>query len=159
MADIRPDQNILHNKKVSNIEDKNKTFTSKEGTRSKYVISFEDGYKAEYCPIQGQYNTALHNGKFVSFKIKYRKEFGDEIDILNVSDAAEKKVTSPGISSQIVNMNGHPATIALMAAREIHTTKMNNANKSEYEEIMISDMLDDADTIHEWLLKKATNDD
>ncbi len=151
---IKPDQNAKHTMVVKELVDKQKKFNSKEGERKKFIIVFEDDYQAEWCPLIGLANTDLvTKGKSISFKIKYRKDFGDEIDIVAAGSVEEKK---PDCEKQkIFNMHGHPVTIALLAAKDIYINKINNSTKSD-DDLMLSDMLDEAETIYDWLTKKAT---
>lgn len=159
---MKPDQAKIHTFLFERLEDKNKTFPSKEGQRKKFIIHFQNGYSAEWCPLMGLEGLAKlwEPGEKITFKIRFRKDFGDEIELVTADQVKEEEKVgaAPTAKGNVFNMHGHPASIALMAAKEIHVTKMNNANKSEYAELMLSDMLEEADTIHDWLTKKVVTD-
>lgn len=150
-----PAEKSLHKKIIKDIVDKQKKFSSKEGDRSKFVIEFTDGYKAEYCPLVGQ-PWSYKIGDEATFKIRFRKEFGDEIDfIINggqfvQNGSIQNGSATPDSKLTPFNMHGHPASLALMAAKDIRVAKLVRLDDAD-----LKSMLKEADEIFRWLVEKA----
>ncbi len=150
LSDIKPDPTRAHTFEVKQLVDKEKTFKSSAGERKKYIIEFANGYVAEYCPlISFGIDPRIREGEPLTFRIAYRKAFGDEIEPTTAPTETVDKSAAPG---PIVNANGNPATIALLASKDIYGVRVQQ--DAEYG---ISDMLDDADIIRKWLIRTINN--
>lgn len=143
----------LHKKTVLTIEGPKKRFSSTEGTREKFALKFVDGYEAEFCPLVAAIEPLPKSGQEITFKVKHRGNFGDEIELAQVEGNEHYK---PSLGNAIISMNGHPATIALNAAVKIKEMMRSGEGAGIKSNIAIkSDVLDIADSIHEWLLNKC----
>lgn len=143
-----PDQNRLTTLVVTDIINCNKKFSSKEGEKEKFTIVFEQGYKAEYCPLVGKFDTELiRPNQRTTFKVVIRKQFGDEIEPVRMdTDIRDVANNSP---KRIITMQGHPATIAIMAAKDIHIKRL------EYNmELNTADFFELSDSIYDYLITK-----
>lgn len=149
----KPNTTIVHTMTVRDIVDKNKVFPSKDGNRKKFIINFVDNdYAAEYCPlVDVGFDERIQAGQPMTFKIIHRKDFGDEIE--PVEKAVAAIINKDAGESRIMNVNSHPATIAIRCATDVLTAKINAGIDAE--EISISNMLDDATLIHKWLIKEV----
>lgn len=132
-----PDKNLIHEKVVVKIEDRQKEFDShRQGCRVRsYIVYFEDGYCAEVLFPIGKaphgFNSAPQK---TAFRIGYRKGAPtlDEIEFI---------ASTP---NKILSMNGHPSAIALHAACNL----MQNSGAS-YEHV-----IEYADAFTDWLISK-----
>lgn len=158
MSKYLPDQTKVHTYTIAEIEGPTKTFPSKDGTREKYMIKFQEfGYTAEFCPLAGTFSGFhLKAGNKMSFRIVYRKQFGDEIEpfVVDGSQTGDSKSTSKSY-----NLNGHPASLALRIAADMHISKISNAKSGQKTDIpQTSDMLAEADSLYEWLIGKVSDE-
>lgn len=139
----------VHTKVISVINGPIKKYTSREGVRERFDITFTDDYKAEYCPLVQQVMNLPKAGQSMTFKVKHHGQLGDEIELAEM----ERPISAePGnvAAGRIFSMNGHPATIALQAA-----TKLAEIKHPKGAGIINSDVLDDAEVFYEWLSMKA----
>lgn len=162
LSHVTPDTTVPHEKTILEVIDKNKTFPSQEGLKMKYVIRFTDDYAAEYCPlVKDGLNPDIKAGNKFLFRISYRKPIGDEI----VPFIAPPGVKPEQLVGKVFNAHGHPAVIALNAASHIYAAKIKadatlqstnasipSASAIQIEEYGISNMLEDADLIHKWII-------
>ncbi len=157
LSEIKPDQNISHEFVVDRIVDKEKEFPSSEGVKQKYVIYFDNGYAAEYCPLRSLgFDQRIQPGKKLLFRIIFRKHFGDEIQPF-ASPAGSSEVFNDKnkIVGSVVHVGGHPAAVAISCASKIYAGKIQAGIKEEH--YGVSNMLEDADLIMKWLIDKVTN--
>lgn len=70
----------LYSKRVTMITDMNKVFNARGADRHKFVITFEGGYRAEYCP---EVTSPPHfkENDVVGFRVIAKSRFGDEIEV------------------------------------------------------------------------------
>jgi hypothetical protein len=141
------DQTKLHQKTILNIEGPLKNFDTSDGARQKFVVSFNDGYKAEFCPLVADVNNLPKSGQSIYFRVKHRGKFGDEIELASVEGAKTVNKETAFIHS----MSGHPSTIALNAA--VRLAEINHTQA----DVMPSEVISDAEMFYEWLIKKSQN--
>lgn len=126
----------VYKERVSRIYDTGKVFTGGGIQKKKILITFEDSYEAEFCPPSMQLLN-FKEGEVISFKVLYRNNKGDEIEVLQGESGGVP--IRPFIGS--TSMVGHPAAIALMVAKD-----MAIQNGWDWEK-----MLDKADGALAWL--------
>lgn len=146
------DKNKLHTKKVKEVNGPQKQFNTKDGTKEKYQVIFEDGYTAEYCPLLGTFDTCVAAGKMLTFRIGYRS--GNHPDEIEPAFVPVQDQTNPGAGGGrvLANMHSHPAVISLNAAIRYHAEIKKDSSKE------LSDILADAEEIRDWLDKQANID-
>lgn len=141
------DQTKLHQKTILTIDGPLKTFNTGDGARQKFVINFNDNYKAEFCPLVAEINDLPKSGQTIYFRVKHRGKFGDEIELASVEGT--KTVTKE--TAFIHSMSGHPSTIALNAAVRLAEVNHKQAD------VLPSEIIGDAEMFYEWLIKKSQN--
>ncbi len=142
------DQTKLHTMTVLTCTGPMKQFPTKDGVRERFDIVFKEGYKAEFCPLVAEVSQIPISGQTITFKVKHRGNKGDEIELAAVE--GQRSPVDSSNTGRYVSMNGHPANIALSGALRAAELK-----KTEENPIVLSDILDDADSIYDWLLRKA----
>lgn len=147
------DQLKIHTKTVQHVAGPTKRFPTKEGERERYDIMFGDGYKCEYCPLVAPVIDIPKVGQQITFKVKYRGGKGDEIEILKI-ETNDGPATDAALPGRIYSMSGHPASIALSSAVKFAELKLKEGEKAP-DGLLLSEMLEDADGIYDWLLMKA----
>lgn len=176
LSDLKPDQSVAHEFIVDKIVDKEKTFNSAEGQKMKFVIYFTNTYAAEYCPLVSEgFDKNIQVGKKLLFRIIYRKEpLGDEIKPYTTPGDLGSNLPSSKFSGAVINVGGHPANVALNMATQIYAAKMKSigsaivetlSNKQSVSEIIqsieehygITNILEDADYLMNWLVDKVKN--
>lgn len=140
----------LHTKTILTINGPMKRFPTKDGERERFDIAFTDGYKCEYCPLVAPVQNIPKSGQEITFKVKHRGPKGDEIELAQVEsqNSPAQDVSGP---VRVFSMSGHPATIALQTAIKLAEINMQQNGKQS----MPSEVMEDADAFHEWLLMKA----
>jgi hypothetical protein len=138
-----------HTKRISMIQDTGKEFaaTKKSGTCRRFNLTFDDGYKAEYCPVIGQYDQNVKSGSTITFRIIHRGNYGDEIE--PVAAAGAQPPAGPAPRPTTTNLNIHPATIALGLSIRYH------AEVKQDKSAELSDVFAKAEEIMEWLDRKT----
>lgn len=157
MSKYLPEENRVHTYTVNEVDGPQKTFNSKGGMREKYMIKFkEHGYEAEFCPLVGTFSSfGIEPGKRFTFRIVYRKPFGDEIEAFVIEQQQQETSSPDGPTTRVYNLHGHPAGIAIRAAVDMRA----GIPKKAGEKVLVSDVLADADAIYDWLQKKAEGRD
>jgi hypothetical protein len=146
----------VHTKVVKSVIDTKKQFnaTKKGGICQKFQLVFEDGYDAEYCPLVGEFDPNIKAGAKMTFQIVHRGSHGDEITPYFSPTGDPAAPAQFQARPQIpANMHTHPATIALNAAIRYHGEVKQAKEKASLDEILA-----DADTIQEWLIKQTQID-
>lgn len=139
----------INRKTVKSIVRTDKTWT-KKGTFTlvrKWIINFTDGYYADLVLLAAEEMPPCLNGDTVYFRVGYRSEKGDEIELVPEEHLAEK-TQAEAIRS--VNMNGHPAVVSIGMAKEI--VVQNSAASGK--EIQKESLTDWAEYIYKWLIEK-----
>jgi hypothetical protein len=131
---------------VKKLTDTGKTFNANGGIQKrKYIIEFETGYVAEYCPPALNIPT-FKKGDSITFKIYSRNGHGDEIEVLSVGESEKPALqASPSTAS---NMIGHPAVIALTVAKDMGQLR-------QWDPVQVRDQ---ADEMLVWLLERRDLD-
>lgn len=154
-----PDPTTAHTKQVLQIVDKNKIFNSQAGPKKKFMVEFVDGYSAEYCPHVNQ-TIPFNKNDLIHFKINHRKEInGAMLDEITWLNNISNKPSPPGelpkaaqaeeVKPKICNMHGHPATIALAMAVNLHVAQI--PYKPEF---LSSEVRETAEELLQWLIAK-----
>ncbi|HEU5290836.1 MAG TPA: hypothetical protein VFU05_09355 [Cyclobacteriaceae bacterium] len=131
---------------VQDINDTGKIFTGSGIQKKKYIVTFEEGYRAEYCPPALQ-QLNFKRGDIIEFKIIHRNGKGDEIEVIGVTGAlgqvapALKGAMNIGGANSMV---GHPAVVALTVSKDM---AMQNGWTWEV-------MLEKADEAMKWLIDR-----
>lgn len=162
LSPIKPDITKAHSFEVLRLVDKDKIFPSQEGQKMKYIIEFTNGYVAEYCPlVSAGVDSRIIPGVDLTFRIIHRKDFGDEIAPYTITQRDIQNKPDAAVIGKTIAMNGHPATIALLTAKDLTIAKLSKMQPPAQGEDdtfdAISETLESADIIYGWLIGKAEN--
>jgi hypothetical protein len=146
------------------VDDKGKEFPSREGVRRKYMLHFNGNsgqYSAEFCPLKDSEEdrkVKTLTGSQVWFKIRFRKDFGDEIELVQ---ATTGNGNGDSARAPVVSLHGHPASLALLAAKDILVARIGMKEKFITNEgplktsTFMAELLEDAEIIYEWLIAQT----
>lgn len=140
--------NMPYQATIQDIQDTGKVFKGGGIDKRKYIITFTDGFQAEYCPPALQL-PSCKQGDLIEFKVIHMGSKGIEIEVIGVVNAGGQ--TSPalkGVALSANSMVGHPAAIAITVAKDMAVV-----NGWSFPA-----MLEKAETVMQWLIERKDLD-
>lgn len=111
--------NTPYQAKIEDIQDTGKVFTGGGIKKKKYIVTFSDGFQAEYCPPE-LLKLTFEKGDIVEFKTIHIGPKGIEIEVIGKVGAGGQ--TTPALKGGTFGVNsmvGHPAVVALTVAKDM----------------------------------------